>query len=83
TLFDLALSLPVMDSGRARAELDWEPRHSSLDAIGEFLEGLRAGAGAPTPALRSEAGGRLRWREFATGVGARDRVPDDRRGSDG
>lgn len=83
TLFDLALSLPVMDSSRARTELGWEPQHSSLDAIGEFLEGLREGAGERTPPLRSDAGGRLRWREFATGIGARDRVPEDRRGSDG
>jgi UDP-glucose 4-epimerase len=83
TLFDLALSLPVMDSSRARSELGWEPRHTSLDAIAEFLEGLREGAGARTPTLRPDAGGRLRWREFATGVGARDRVPENPRGNGG
>ncbi|HEX2031750.1 MAG TPA: NAD-dependent epimerase/dehydratase family protein [Actinomycetota bacterium] len=71
TLVDLALSLPIMDITRARTELGWTPRHSSLEAIGEFLEGLRVGAGMDTPPLRSDAGGKLRGKEFATGVGRR------------
>lgn len=74
TLLDLALSLPVMDTSRARRELGWEPQHGSLEAISEFLAGLREGAGADTPTLRADAGGRLRWREFATGVGSKDRL---------
>jgi UDP-glucose 4-epimerase len=73
TLVDLALSLPVMDSSRARTELGWEPQHSSLDAIRAFLDGLRSGQGDDTPTLRADAGGRARWREFATGIGSRDR----------
>jgi UDP-glucose 4-epimerase len=73
-LLDLALSLPTMDSGRARRELGWEPVHTSTAALGEFLAGLREGAGGPTPTLRSRAGGPARWREVATGVGARDRL---------
>jgi UDP-glucose 4-epimerase len=74
TLLDLALSLPAMDVTRARQVLGWAPRHSSLDAIGAFLEGLRAGEGMDTPPLRPDAGGPLRWRELATGVGRRDRL---------
>jgi UDP-glucose 4-epimerase len=73
TLVDLALSLPAMDTSRARSELGWEPRFTGLDAISEFLEGLREADGGGTPALRADAGGRMRWREFATGVGERDR----------
>ncbi|HEX2090250.1 MAG TPA: NAD-dependent epimerase/dehydratase family protein [Actinomycetota bacterium] len=72
TLFDLALSLPVMDSTRAREELGWQATKTSLEAIGELFEGLRAGAGMETPPLRPDAGGRLRGRELATGVGERD-----------
>lgn len=71
TLLDLALSLPVMDTGRARTELGWNPSRSSGDAIREFLEGLRAGAGMATPPLEPSAGGRLRGKELATGVGQR------------
>jgi nucleoside-diphosphate-sugar epimerase len=57
-LFDLALSLPVMDVTRARSELGWTPKHTALDALREFLEGLRSGAGMETPPLRP--GRRLR-----------------------
>lgn len=72
-LVDLALSLPVMDTARARDELGWQARHSSQDAIRDFLDGLQSGAGGDTPTLDARAGGPLRWREFATGVGERDR----------
>jgi nucleoside-diphosphate-sugar epimerase len=71
TLVDLALSLPVMDTARARSELGWNPERSSLDAIRELLEGLRGNAGGPTPPLERRAGGRLRFKEIATGVGQR------------
>ena len=72
-LFDLALGLPVMDTGRACSELGWSPRHSSLDALRAFLGGLRQGAGAATPPLYTTAGGKLRGAESTTGVGERDR----------
>ncbi|NGN69940.1 NAD-dependent epimerase/dehydratase family protein [Streptomyces sp. A7024] len=72
-LFDAVVRLPVMDTGRARDVLGWEPRHSGTDAVAEFLHGLRqggAGAGLPTPPLDPHLpGGRLR--ELATGVGRR------------
>ncbi|MGV0643665.1 NAD-dependent epimerase/dehydratase family protein [Mycolicibacterium sp. XJ2546] len=69
TLFDLALSLPIMDTTRARTELGWTPSHTALEAIGEFLEGLRAGGGMATPPLDPNAGGRFREKELLTGVG--------------
>jgi len=68
---DMGMSVPVMDSGRIRRELGWSPRRSAEDALLELLEGIRERAGAPTPPLDPRAGGPLRWREFATGVGAR------------
>ena len=74
TLVDLALSLPVMDTARARSELGWTPTISSLDTIREFLEGLRDGSGMDTPPLDPKAGGRFRYRELATGVGQRARM---------
>ena len=78
-LFELALSLPVMDVARARDELGWKPTVSSLDAITEVMEGMRDGAGGPTPTLDADAGGRFRWRELATGLGRRAGVTSDRR----
>jgi nucleoside-diphosphate-sugar epimerase len=69
TLVDLALSLPIMDTTRAREELEWQPTRTALEAIGEFLEGLREGGGMDTPPLDPHAGGRFRKKEIATGVG--------------
>jgi nucleoside-diphosphate-sugar epimerase len=70
-LLDAVLRLPLLDVTRARTELGWSPRHSSLDALGEFLAGLREAAGMPTPPLAARAGGRGRRQEIATGVGTR------------
>jgi UDP-glucose 4-epimerase len=68
---DMGMAGPVMDSGRIRRELGWTPRRSADDALLELLEGIRQTAGVPTPPLEPRAGGLLRWREFASGVGAR------------
>ena len=69
---DLALGVPLLDVGRARTELGWEPRMSAGDALLELLEGLRERAGAPTPPLDPGTGGPARVREIASGVGARN-----------
>ena len=70
-LFDAVLRLPIMSVARARAELGWQPRHSSLDAIDAFLSGLREGAGMDTPPLATGTSGPLRARELTTGAGTR------------
>lgn len=69
---DLALQSPLLDAGRARAELGWQPRRSATQALEELLAGLREGAGADTPPLDPKAGGPLRLGEFRTGVGRGD-----------
>jgi nucleoside-diphosphate-sugar epimerase len=66
---DLALRSPLLDAGRAAAELGWRPRRSAIEAVEELLAGLREGAGADTPPLDPQAGGPLRLGEFRTGVG--------------
>ena len=48
---DLALGVPVLDTGRARRELGWAPRHTSADALLDLLAGLAAAADLPTPPL--------------------------------
>lgn len=68
-LFDLVLRVPIMDTSRARRELGWSPTRSSVEAIQEFLEGLRRAEGAATPPLDAHAGGRFRQREVLSGVG--------------
>jgi nucleoside-diphosphate-sugar epimerase len=66
---DLALQSPLLDAGRARAELGWRPRRNATETLQELLAGLRKGAGAGTPPLDPQAGGPLRLGEFRTGVG--------------
>ncbi|OII65021.1 NAD-dependent epimerase [Streptomyces sp. CC53] len=50
-LLDAFLRLPLLDCGRAHAELDWRPRRTGLEALRELLDGLRSGSGLPTPPL--------------------------------
>jgi hypothetical protein len=50
---DMGLSVPIMDTTRAREVFGWEPRHSSVDAIRDVLSGIAEAAGEPTPPLES------------------------------
>jgi nucleoside-diphosphate-sugar epimerase len=68
---DMGLAVPVMDIRRAREELGWRPRHTAEQALNDLLAGMREPAGLDTPPLEPRAGGRLRVREFLTGLGAR------------
>ncbi len=70
---DMALEVPLMDTTRARTELGWEPRHTGGEALLELIEGMRASEGAETPPLSPRTGGRLRIREFLTGIGRTSR----------
>lgn len=64
----------MMDTTRAREELGWEPKVSSLDALDDLLQGMRHAEGGPTPPLDPAAGGPFRARELATGIGQSQRV---------
>jgi UDP-glucose 4-epimerase len=68
-LLGLFLSLPVMDTSRARTELGWSPAHSSLDALDSFFAGLRSPSGGATPPLDPDTSGPARVREVTAGVG--------------
>ncbi|MER5963609.1 NAD-dependent epimerase/dehydratase family protein [Streptomyces sp. NPDC002057] len=50
-LFDALRHMPLLATERARRELEWEPSRSSLDALEEFLRGVRTGAGDDTGPL--------------------------------
>ncbi|MGA8257633.1 MAG: NAD-dependent epimerase/dehydratase family protein, partial [Nocardioides sp.] len=49
---DLAFSLPLLDPGRARAELGWAPTHTPAQVARAIVGGLQEAAAAPTSALR-------------------------------
>jgi UDP-glucose 4-epimerase len=67
----MGLDGPLMDVTRAHQELGWQPRHSSTDALGDLLAGMREGAGLDTPPLEAGGAGPLRARELLSGVGGR------------
>ena len=48
---DLVLGVPLMDTGRIRRELGWQPRYDAADAVSEILDGFRDGAGMQTAPL--------------------------------
>ncbi|MEU6808005.1 SDR family oxidoreductase [Streptomyces sp. NPDC046831] len=52
-LFDAVLRLPLMDSTRARTELDWQPERTATETLQEFLQGMQSGAGADTAPLHA------------------------------
>ncbi len=68
---DMALSVPLMSTDRARQELGWEPRQSATEAIQELMVGMRDGADDQTPPLARRSSGPARAREFLTGLGRR------------
>ena len=68
---DMALSVPLMDTTRARSRLGWAPSRSSGEALLELIDGMRRGEGFPTPPLEPGGSGPLRLGELATGIGAR------------
>jgi UDP-glucose 4-epimerase len=69
---DMGRGVPLMGTERARSVLGWEPKRSAGDALREVLAGMAEGTGGQTPPLDSNAGGRLRFREFLSGIGARN-----------
>jgi UDP-glucose 4-epimerase len=69
---DMGLSVPIMDTTRAREQLGWTPSHGADEALLELLDGMRETDGAGTPPLAARAGGRFRVRELLSGVGRRN-----------
>lgn len=72
---DMAFSVPLLASDRARAELGWTPRWGSREALAEVVEGLLAGSGAPSPVLRPRSFAEAIRRDLADGPLTRRRVP--------
>ena len=68
---DMALGVPLMNIERARAELGWSPRLSSMQSIEELVAGLREAAQDQTAPLARATSGPARVRELLTGIGKR------------
>jgi nucleoside-diphosphate-sugar epimerase len=69
-LVDMALQIPLLDTGRARSLLGWAPTRSARAALHEVAVGMADGAGGGSAPLAPDSpAGRVR--EVAAGVGAR------------
>jgi nucleoside-diphosphate-sugar epimerase len=51
----LGLHAPIMDTARARSELEWSPQFDALTALTDLVDGMANGAGTASPALRPRA----------------------------
>jgi hypothetical protein len=71
---DLAWNVPMMDTGRARRELDWSPEHDARSVLHEALAGFTREVGTDTPALRPR-----RWGEQVVNLVAHGPVSRRRR----
>jgi nucleoside-diphosphate-sugar epimerase len=49
---DLGFSVPLLDTARARRELDWTPHTDALSVLAETVEGMVRTEHAPSPVLR-------------------------------
>jgi UDP-glucose 4-epimerase len=49
---DLARSVPLMATDRARVELGWAPSRGARETLSDLLGGMHDDSGGPTPALR-------------------------------
>ncbi|WP_238949164.1 hypothetical protein [Mycobacterium sp. IDR2000157661] len=49
---DMAFSVPLLDCDRAKRELDWQPRWSSVDALADVIKGVSQHAHTDSPPLR-------------------------------
>ena len=49
---DMAYGVPVLDSSRALAELDWQPRHPATEVLAEMIEAVAGAGSGATPVLR-------------------------------
>ncbi|MGO1538122.1 MAG: hypothetical protein ACTHZ9_04660 [Leucobacter sp.] len=50
---DMGMSVPLMDNSRAKAKLEWQPRHSAAYALEQLMQGMVAGRGAASLPLSS------------------------------
>lgn len=49
---DMGMSVPVMDTTRARTELGWQPVHDARSTLRELLSAMAEGQGVPSPPMR-------------------------------
>jgi UDP-glucose 4-epimerase len=72
---DLAFSLPLLATDRARTELGWSPRWDAVDALADVVDGMVHGRGTESPVLRPRSFLRALNRDVVAGPLTTRHVP--------
>ena len=72
---DMAFTVPLLDTTRARSELDWAPRWSSTEALADFLAGVTERAHTESAPLRARSMVELVRKDITDGLISSRRLP--------
>lgn len=72
---DMAFSVPLLDTQRARTLLDWSPQHNSLDALAELIDGFTHHSATPSPVLAPRSFANSIRRDLSIGPITTRKVP--------
>jgi UDP-glucose 4-epimerase len=72
---DLAFNVPLLDSSRARSDLDWTPTWTSTEALADLLDGVAHQTHTESPPLRKRSMLDLLRRDVTEGLISSRRLP--------
>jgi UDP-glucose 4-epimerase len=72
---DLAFTVPLLDTTRARTELGWEPSRDARSVLAETVEGMAAAEAGASPALRRRTVAEELRRTVRQGPASHRRLP--------
>lgn len=72
---DLAFTVPLLDSSRARRELGWIPQWSSTEALADVIKGVAEEAHTDSPPLRRRSMVEQLYRDLTKGLMTTRRLP--------
>ncbi len=73
--FDMAFSVPLLDTTRARSLLDWVPQHDSRHALAELIDGFTHHSATPSPVLSTRSFANSIRRDLSNGPITTRKVP--------
>ena len=72
---DMAFTVPLLDTQRARTLLDWSPQHNALDALSELIDGFTRHSATPSPVLATRSFANSVRRDLSNGPITTRKVP--------
>lgn len=72
---DMAFTLPLLATDRARAELGWSPQWGAVEALADLIDGFLHESGTQSPVLRPRSFAEAVTRDVAAGPLTTRRVP--------